>query len=184
MCFSYFRLRSSGKTRHYWGRKGSKSKQRARCLETGLKIDRKTSLTYCYLRGSAPKSLRFREGCGEKRKGSFRVAKRQSEKQWRYLWWDNRLVQTEEREKPTELKTRQEQLAREWRAKSVRGCTLSKGGSHSEHRRTHSITVTGLKRRWSMDWMNSLSSKEIRIPKPEHWTRQVRGTRSNSGKHI
>lgn len=40
--------------------------------------NRKTSLTYCYLRVSAPKYLRFREGCREK--GTVCVAKRQSEK--------------------------------------------------------------------------------------------------------
>ena len=54
MCFSYFSQRSSGKTRHYWGRKGSKRKQCARCLETGLKIGREKNKPYLLL----PKSKR------------------------------------------------------------------------------------------------------------------------------
>ena len=59
-------------------KKGSKSKQQARCLETGLKIGgwEGGTFPYSYFRVSAPKHLDFEERAGEREKRTFIMAKR------------------------------------------------------------------------------------------------------------
>ena len=66
------------------------------------------------------------------------------------------------------IKIRQEQVARDCQVNRVRGSfSLSKGGSHLEHPRTHLITVTELKRR-RVERLNEFFVLEVRITKPEH----------------